>query len=122
MNITITFRHMVGSEAVKSHVHEKIAKLQKFLRQAMTAQITLGVEGVEHICEVGIQAGQSHFHATERSEDMYASVDLVVDKLERQIRSEKGANMTKKRRGGVGAGEFAKGSERAATTATRTRS
>ncbi len=43
MNITITFRHMVGTEAVKRHAHEKVAKLQKFLRQAMSAQVTLSV-------------------------------------------------------------------------------
>ncbi len=36
MNITISFRDMVGTEAVKSHAHEKLAKLQKFLRTAMT--------------------------------------------------------------------------------------
>lgn len=36
MNITITFRHMEGTEAVKKHAHEKLAKLQKFLRTAMT--------------------------------------------------------------------------------------
>src|SRR5689334_17094683 len=49
MNITITFRHMVGTDAVKQYAHDKIAKLQKFLRQAMTAQVTLSVEGLEHI-------------------------------------------------------------------------
>src|SRR5690348_3911413 len=47
MNITITFRHMVGTEAAKAHAYEKVAKLQKFLRQAMTAQVTLSVEGLE---------------------------------------------------------------------------
>ena len=51
MNITITFRHMVGTEAVKSYAHEKMAKLQKFLRQAMSAQVTLSVEGLEHVAE-----------------------------------------------------------------------
>jgi putative sigma-54 modulation protein len=111
MNISITFRHMAGSDAVKQHAHEKISKLQKFLRQAMTAQVTLAVEGLEHIVEVGIQSGSAHFHAKERSEDMYASIDMVVDKLERQIRSEKGASMAKKR-GGTTAGQFAEDIEK----------
>ena len=44
MNITITFRHMEGTDAVKKHTTEKVAKLQKFLRQAMTAQVTLAQE------------------------------------------------------------------------------
>lgn len=106
MNINITFRHMVATEAVKNHTHEKIAKLQKFLRQAMTAQVTLSVEGLNHTADVGISSGSAHFHATEKSEDMYASIDMVLDKLERQIRGAKGADLAKKR-GGASAGEFA---------------
>lgn len=121
MNITITFRHMVGTEAAKRHAHEKVAKLQKFLRQAMTAQVTLSVEGIDHIAEVGISSGSSHFHATERSEDMYASIDMVHDKLERQIRAAKGATMAKKR-GGTSAGEFAANVEQAAVAPESSRS
>lgn len=113
MNITITFRHMVGTEAVKSYAHEKMAKLQKFLRQAMTANVTLSVEGLDHVADVGIASGSAHFHATERSEDMYASIDMVHDKLERQIRAAKGTTISKKH-GGTTAGEFAADAERAA--------
>ncbi|MBK8251388.1 MAG: ribosome-associated translation inhibitor RaiA [Polyangiaceae bacterium] len=111
MNITITFRHMDGTDAAKRFAHEKISKLQKFLRQAMTAHVTLSVEGLSQIAEVSIQAGDGHFHASETSQDMYASIDMVVDKLERQIRAAKGANMTKKRHG-ESAGEFAQEMER----------
>jgi putative sigma-54 modulation protein len=118
MNITITFRHMVGSDAVKSYAQEKMAKLQKFLRQAMSAQVTLSVEGLEHIAEVNVSSGGSHFHATERSADMYASIDMVHDKLERQIRGAKGATMAKKR-GGTTAGQFAAEAEKASPVSAR---
>lgn len=106
MNIAITFRQMEGTEAVKTHVRDKVAKLQKFLRQAMTAQVTLTVEGLEHVAEVDITSGGQRFHAKEHSEDMYASVDLVLDKLERQIHSQKDAKVSSKR-GGERAGDFA---------------
>ena len=119
MNITITFRHMEGTEAVKKHTHEKVAKLQKFLRTAMTAQVTLSVEGLEHVADVNIASGSAHFHATERSEDMYASIDMVHDKLERQIRAAKGANVAKKH-GAPNAGEFAADPDKAVSS-TRTR-
>lgn len=115
MNISITFRHMEGTDAAKRFAQEKVAKLQKFLRQAMTAQVTLSVEGLEHVAEVSIQSGSSHFHASERSSDMYASIDMVLDKLERQIRAAKGAQVAKKR-GGESAGEFAQELERAGAT------
>jgi putative sigma-54 modulation protein len=118
MNITITFRHMVGSDAVKTYAQEKMAKLQKFLRQAMSAQVTLSVEGLEHVAEVNVSSGGGHFHATERSEDMYASIDMVHDKLERQIRGAKGATMAKKR-GGTTAGQFAAEAEKASPVSAR---
>ncbi|MRG92272.1 ribosome hibernation-promoting factor, HPF/YfiA family [Polyangium spumosum] len=106
MNIAITFRHMVATEAVKQYAHDKIAKLQRFLRQAMAAQVTLSVEGLEHIADVKISSGSQQFHATVRSQDMYASIDKVIDKLDRQIEADKTANMAKKR-GAPSAGEFA---------------
>jgi putative sigma-54 modulation protein len=111
MNITITFRHVEGAEGVKTYAHDKIAKLQKFLRQPMTAQVTLSEEGLDHIADVRIQAGGASFHAVERKEDVMASIDLVIDKLERQIKSEKGASVAK-RHGGMSAGEFAQIAER----------
>jgi putative sigma-54 modulation protein len=121
MNITITFRHMVGTEAAKKYAYEKVAKLQKFLRQAMTAQVTLSVEGLDHIAEVRISSGSTHFQGSERSEDMYASIDMVHDKLERQIRGAKGAIVAKKR-GGTSAREFAEEqNERAAASSGRSR-
>jgi len=104
MNIAITFRQMEPSDAVKRFAHEKIAKLQKFLRQPMQANVTLRKEKIEHVVEVRISAGSDHYNGMERSEDMYASVDMVVDKLERQIRSGK---VEKNKKGGVSAGQFA---------------
>jgi putative sigma-54 modulation protein len=118
MNITITFRHMEGTEAVKRHAHEKLAKLQKFLRTAMTAEVKLSVEGLEHVADVNIASGSSHFHATERSEDMYATIDMVHDKLERQIRTAKGATISKKR-GSTTAGQFAAEAEKASPVSAR---
>ena len=113
MNITITFRHMDGTEAVKQYAHDKIAKLQKFLGQAMTAQVTLSVEGLDHVAEVRISSGSTHFVGHERSQDMYASIDTVHDKLERQIREAKGASVAKKH-GAPSAGGIAAHPDRAA--------
>lgn len=121
MNITITFRHMVGTDAVKNYAHEKVAKLQKFLRQAMTAQVTLSVEGLDHVAEVNISSGSAHFHAKESANDMYASIDMLHDKLERQIRAAKGATVAKKR-GGVSVRELQPESEAGASEPSRTKS
>jgi putative sigma-54 modulation protein len=106
MNIAITFRHIEPSDSVKKYAQEKIAKLQKFLRQPMKANVTLDLERLEHVVEVRISSGSEHYHGKEQSEDMYASIDQVHDKLERQIRSGKGASVAKKR-GAPSAGQFA---------------
>ena len=87
MNIAITFRQMIATDAVKGYASEKVGRLQKFLRQPMKAQVTLSCQNHrEHKVEVDIHAGSAHYHAHETSEDMYATIDKVIDKLERQIR------------------------------------
>ena len=105
MNIGVRFRHIEPSEAVKDYAKEKIAKLQKFLRQPIQANVTFDMERLDHVVEVRISSGADRFNGREQSPDMYASIDMVVDKLERQIRSGKGQNA--KKRGGVNAGQFA---------------
>jgi putative sigma-54 modulation protein len=86
MNISITFRQMDATEAVKGYATEKVSKLQKFLRQPLHGQVTLSCEKRVHSAEVDLHAGGQHYHAHEATEDMYASIDKVIDKLERQIR------------------------------------
>jgi len=99
VNISITFRHMATSEAIKTYASDKVSKLQKFLRQPMTAKVTLSIDRLKHIAEARLSSGGAHLEAREGSEDMYASIDRMIDKLERQIRGTKGAAESKKRRG-----------------------
>jgi putative sigma-54 modulation protein len=97
MNISITFRHMEPSDAIKAYAEDKVAKLQKFLRRPMTAKVTLALQKLHHVAETRISSGGERLEATEASEDIYASIDKVVSKLERQIRGTKGAQQAKKR-------------------------
>jgi ribosome hibernation promoting factor len=98
MNISITFRHLEATDAVKGYATEKVAKMQRFLRAPMKAQATLSCQHERlHSVEVDIHAGHDHFHAHETSEDMYASIDKVIDKIERQIVSAKGFVTAKKK-------------------------
>ncbi|MCC6216875.1 MAG: ribosome-associated translation inhibitor RaiA [Polyangiaceae bacterium] len=98
MTVRITFRHLDPSDAIKDYAREKIGKLQKFLRQPMSAKVTLSVDKLAHLAEVQISSGGEHQEAHVVSDDMYASIDAVADKLERQIRTRKGAAEAKKRR------------------------
>jgi putative sigma-54 modulation protein len=98
MNISITFRHMDTTDAVKIYATEKVAKLQRFLRVPMKGQVTLSCQHDRlHRVEVDIHSGHDHFHAHETCEDMYASIDKVTDKIERQILSAKESVKAKKK-------------------------
>jgi len=100
MNIAVTFRHMNATEAVKTYATDKVARMQRFLRVPMKSQVTLSCQQDRmHTVEVEIHAGSAHFHAHETSEDMYASIDKVSDKIERQIMSAKGSVSARKKGG-----------------------
>jgi putative sigma-54 modulation protein len=104
MNISITFRHMDATDAVKTYATEKVGRLQRFLRTPLKGQVTLSCQQDRlHHVEVDVHAGHDRFHAHETSEDMYASVDKVIDKIERQIEAAKTSVSARK-----------KGAERAA--------
>jgi putative sigma-54 modulation protein len=90
MNISITFRQMDTSDAIKQYATDKLAKLQRFLRRPMTAKVTVSVDRRKHVVEARISSGSEHLEAHEVTDDMYASIDQVMGKLERQIRGAKG--------------------------------
>ncbi len=97
MNVSITFRHMDASEAIKKHTAAKLGKLQKFLRQPMTAKVTISVDKIKHVAEARVSSGGAHLEAKESSDDMYTSIDRMIDKLERQVRVTKGAAEARRR-------------------------
>jgi putative sigma-54 modulation protein len=102
MNVSITFRHMDASEAIKKHTAAKLGKLQKFLRQPMTAKVTISVDKLKHVAEARISSGGAHLEAKESSGDMYTSIDRMIEKLDRQIRVTKGAAQARRRAGKTG--------------------
>lgn len=97
MNISITFRQMEATDSMKGYATEKVSKLQKFLRSPMKSQVTLSCQHRVHSAEIDLHAGAEHFHAHESSEDMYATIDRVIDKLERQITGAHSAQVGKKK-------------------------
>jgi putative sigma-54 modulation protein len=98
MNITISFRQMDASQAVKSYAREKFSKIQKLLRQPLSVRVTVSLEKLVHIVEASLSSGGSHFEAKDSSDDMYVTIDRVVAKLERQVRASKGASSPKRTR------------------------
>lgn len=97
MNITFTFRHLDSSEAVKNYASEKIGRFQKYLRTPLEAQVVASLERHLQCVDVTILSGKKRYEAREESQDMYASIDLVMDKLDRQLKRDKSSQTARKR-------------------------
>jgi putative sigma-54 modulation protein len=97
MRIAFTFRNIDSSDSIKSYASEKLAKLQKYMRAPLDADVTLSLERHHHQVEVVLRSdGHTHV-STQQSENMYASIDLVVDCLDQQVRRSKGTEHDRRR-------------------------
>jgi putative sigma-54 modulation protein len=87
MQIAVTFRHMESSEPVRAYVEEKLSRVKKYIEEPIDAQAVLGVEKkIRHSAEVTIVAKGITIKGSEQTNDMYAAIDSVVDKIERQLK------------------------------------
>ncbi|MFC7679294.1 ribosome hibernation-promoting factor, HPF/YfiA family [Paenibacillus sp. GCM10028914] len=91
MLFSIRGQHIEVTEALKDYVDKKLSRLDKYFDAPPTSEgyVTLSVVRGLHTVEVTFQLPGVVLRAEDRSEDMYASIDAVVDKLERQIRKHK---------------------------------
>lgn len=89
MKITVNGKNIAITAALKSTVERKLLKLDKYFNPDVEAHATLSVQKNSHIVEVTIPFNGVILRGEEINEDMYAAVDLVIEKLERQIRKQK---------------------------------
>jgi putative sigma-54 modulation protein len=90
MNLNIRGENLEVTKALREYVEKKLGRLDKYFdTPPHAANVTLSVVRGQHNVEVTIALSGLLLRAEERQEDMYASIDLVVDKLERQIRKHK---------------------------------
>lgn len=91
MMISIRGEHLEVTEALRDYVEKKLTRLDRYFEAPLTSDVQVKlsvVKGLQAI-EVAIPLTGVLLRAEERNTDMYASIDLVVDKLERQIRKHK---------------------------------
>ena len=86
MQTNITFRNLEASEAIKTYAREKVERVNKYLDKASDAHIVLALERHLHHADITVHAGTFFLRGREKSEDMYASIDLAMDKIERQLK------------------------------------
>jgi putative sigma-54 modulation protein len=89
MHIEFKFRHMEPSDAIKSYATDKLGRLQKYLKAPLDAQVTFSLERHLHCVDVSLSVDGEHHLGRAEQEDMYASIDIVVDKIQRQLNRSK---------------------------------
>jgi len=79
------------TQSMKSYITEKLSKMDKYFEnpEEITANVLVKIKGLEQIIEVTALTKRFTLRAEESHEDFYAAVDLVINKLERQIRKNK---------------------------------
>ncbi|TYB33319.1 MAG: ribosome-associated translation inhibitor RaiA [Flexistipes sinusarabici] len=85
MHIQITAKNIDLTDAIRSYVNKKIGKVKKYFDQVIEVHVVLEVQKNLHIAEVLVNAKGVFLKGLEKSEDLYASIDLAVDKIERQL-------------------------------------
>ena len=85
MRITITGRNIELTPGIKEAVEEKLSKLEKYFKPDTDVNVTLSVEKERQKIEVTIPTKGHTIRAEEVSNDMYVSIDLVEETLERQL-------------------------------------
>jgi putative sigma-54 modulation protein len=103
MQVQITGKRMELTDPLKAYAEEKVRKITRYLPLATEALVTLSVEKHRHVAEVLIRVNRHLIQAEEETDEMYASLDLVMDKIERQVKKYKEKLTNHKPRPGEGA-------------------
>ena len=85
MQINITGHHVELTEALSEYVHTKFEKLERHFDNITNVQVTLSVDKQRHKAEADMHIAGGEIFATNEQDDMYAAIDGLTDKLDRQI-------------------------------------
>ena len=90
MNTTVSFRHMDSSPALRDYATRKLERVvDKYVNGRVDTTVVMSVEKFRHIAKFTVQIKNLTVKGDHSSEDMYSSVDLALDKIERQLRRHK---------------------------------
>ena len=90
MQINLTGHHVEITTSLREYVNEKFAKLERHFDHINNVYVVLTVEKLNQKAESTVNLNGSEVHASAVNGDMYASIDSLIDKLDRQILKYKG--------------------------------
>lgn len=85
-NINVTGRHVQVTDSMKDYALEKISKIERFMNRIIDVNVIMDIQKLDHRVEIILKAGNLKITSQASSQDMYASIDKAVNKLEAQIR------------------------------------
>ncbi len=86
MQISVTFRQLEPSDALKNYVTDRLGKFKRYLEGPVEAHVVLGLEKFRHLADVTIDSNGRIIKGREENTDMYAAIDLVMDKIDMQLK------------------------------------
>jgi putative sigma-54 modulation protein len=86
MQLNITFRQFGTSDALKEYARERVERVNRLLDRAGEAHVVLSLERHLHHADITLTSGPWVLRGRDKSDDMYTSIDLAMDKIERQLR------------------------------------
>lgn len=106
MQTSLTFKNLDPSDTLKEYVSEKLNRFDKYLDNPAEANVVLSVEKFRHIAEIQIIGDRLKLNSREETNDMYSSIDTVLDKIEKQIKKNKDKIKDRRAGGKPGVGEM----------------
>lgn len=91
MQLEVSGQNIEVTQALRAYVAEKTDRLKRHFDNLISAHFVLRLEKLEHTVEATISVGgrTNPIHADAADEDMYAAIDALIDKLDRQVRRHK---------------------------------
>lgn len=85
MQITITGHQLEVTDALRDYVNSKFSRLERHFDKITSIRVTMSVEKINQKIDATILIAGGDVNANAEHEDMYAAIDLLVDKLDRQL-------------------------------------
>ena len=85
MNLTISGHHVDVTPAIREYVMTKLERITRHFDQVIDVAVILTVEKLRQKAEINLHVRGKDLHCEAIEEDLYAAIDLVVDKLDRQV-------------------------------------
>jgi putative sigma-54 modulation protein len=89
MQTSVTFKNLDSSDTLRSYVQDKLDRFDRLLDNPAEANVVLSVEKFRHMAEINIIGDRLTINGKEETVDMYSAIDMVLDKLEKQIKKNK---------------------------------